>query len=94
VDENHDIIYKANSSSMKPMKLGIQKGVDDILREREREREQNTRVGWLHKNFQSFKVFPQLVSFILIFSFFLFSFYFLSLFIHLEFLKINYNIIN
>jgi hypothetical protein len=78
VDENHDIIYKANSSSMKPMKLGIQKGVDDILREREH----NTRVGWLHKNFQSFKVFPQLVSFILIFSFFfiffLFSFSFYS----------------
>jgi hypothetical protein len=36
-------------------------------REREREREHNIRVGWLHKMFQSFKLFPQLVSFILIF---------------------------
>jgi hypothetical protein len=59
VDENHDIIYKANSSSMKPMKLGIQKGVDDILRERERERESRTlELGGCTRIFKALKYFP------------------------------------
>ncbi len=57
MDENHDIIYKANSSSMKPMKLGIQKGVDDILRERERE-STTLELGGYTRILKALKYFP------------------------------------
>jgi hypothetical protein len=55
VDENHDIIYKENSSSMKPMKLGIQKGVDHILRERE---STTLELGGCTRIFKALKYFP------------------------------------